>query len=197
MSVIVQNTTAQPVPVQVTSISPVAFTTPVKVTDQNVATELSLIPTSTGSTTNHEFAVQYTATLSMTTGAARIYLTQLAGADVSVVYLVNMCNISLTYVSGTAPTGVVAFQFGFNLPTPGVTGSAGVGFMAYNNVNLNQGPMMIMPIPSAAGTTTMQSQTFEITSESTTTAPTITITYSTTANCSMLFQATVLMHPIS
>jgi hypothetical protein len=194
MSVIVQNTATQPVPVQVTSL---ALVTPVKVTDQNAGTELSLIPTSTGNTSNHEFVAQFTSTLVMVTGAARIYLTMTSGADVSQAYLVTMCDMSLTYVSGTTPTGVVAFQLGFNLPSPGITGTAGVGFMAYNNVNLNQGPMMILSIPSAAGTTSLPAQTFEITSLSVTTAPTITITYSTTANCSMLFQATALMHPIS
>jgi hypothetical protein len=199
MSVVVVNPTSQPVPV-VGNVAVTSFSTPEKVTDVNAGTELSLIPTSLGSVSNHEFACAFSLQLTMSAAAVRFNYPLTVPLDTSVVYLASVVQFSLTYVSGTLPSGALGLQLTTVTSSPNVAGSA-YGFAFYNNVSAYNGPILVLPIPSLAGSSNYNSlglnANFEFQAAPTTPYPAIQGVYTSTAACVMSLQLVVILHPIS
>jgi hypothetical protein len=124
----------------------------------------------------------------MTTGAVRVNYPLTVPMDVGVTYLASVVSFSLTYVSGTLPSGLLAAQVTTVTTTPNLAGSA-YGFVAYNQVTPYNGPIMVLPIPSTTGTSTYPANglntPFELVSAATAPFPALQCVYSTTANCTM------------
>jgi hypothetical protein len=190
MSVIVVNPATLPVPV----------TGSVKVTDVNAGTDLQFIPTSVGSVANHEFTCAFSVQVVMTTGAVRVNFPLTVPLDLGVTYLAAVTTFTLTYVSGTLPAGVLAAQVTTVTSSSNIAGSA-YGFVAYNQVSPNNGPIMVLPIPSTTGTSTYPANglntPFELVSAATAPYPALQCVYSTTANCTMALILVVELHPVS
>jgi hypothetical protein len=202
MAVQVVNTASESVPVYVTSLALVAPVSvqqsgPIKVTDLYLGAELNIMPSAAGSSSNHEYSVLFASAVSLSAGAARITLQGSTALDTGITYLVTVSKVSLTYVTGTAPSGVFAFQFTTTTLTSNVTGNA-TSFTCYNNVNANTGPLITVPIPTATqGTFAASDVQFEVVSALTTPFPTLQIIYSATAAGTFNFFATVTCHPLS
>lgn len=199
MSVLVVNPGTQPVPVT-GSVVVTSFSTPEKVTDVNAGTELQLIPVSLGSIANHEFTCAFSVQMVMTSGAVRVNYPLTVELDVGVTYLASVVSFTLTYVSGTLPSGILAVQVTTVTSTPNLSGSA-YGFMAYNQVSPNNGPIMVLPIPTTTGVSTYPANglntPFELVAAASTPYPALQCVYSTTANCTMALILVVELHPVS
>jgi hypothetical protein len=177
-----------------------SFSTPEKVTDVNAGTELQLIPVSVGSIANHEFTCAFSVQIVMTTGAVRVNYPLTVPLDLGVTYLASVVSFTLTYVSGTLPSGVLAAQVTTVTTTPNLSGSA-YGFVAYNQVSPNNGPIMVLSIPSTTGVSAYPAKglntTFELVAAASTPYPALQCVYSTTANCTMALVLVVELHSIS
>jgi hypothetical protein len=199
MSVVVVNPATLPVPVT-GSVVVTSFSTPEKVTDVNAGTELQLIPTSVGSTANHEFTCAFSVQVVMTAGAVRVNYPLTVPLDLGVTYLASVVSFSLAYVSGTLPSGLLAAQVTTVTTTPNLAGSA-YGFVAYNQVTSYNGPIMVLPIPSTTGTSTYPANglntPFELVSAASAPYPALQCVYSTTANCTMALLLVVELHPVT
>jgi hypothetical protein len=198
MSVLVVNPGTQPVPVTGSVVT--SFSTPEKVTDVNAGTELQLIPVSVGNIANHEFACAFSVQMVMIAGAARFNYPLTVALDTGVTYLASVVSFTLTYVSGTSPSGILAVQVTTVTTSPTVVGSA-YGFVAYNQVSPNNGPIMVLPIPSTTGESAYPAKglntSFELVAAASTPYPALQCVYSTTANCTMALVLVVELHSIS
>jgi hypothetical protein len=120
--------------------------------------------------------------------------------DTGVTYLASVVSFTLTYVSGTSPSGILAVQVTTVTTSPTVVGSA-YGFVAYNQVSPNNGPIMVLSIPSTTGVSASPAKglntTFELVAAASTPYPALQCVYSTTANCTMALVLVVELHSIS
>jgi hypothetical protein len=202
MAVQVVNTASESVPVYVTSLALVAPVSvqqsgPIKVTDLYSGAELIIMPSSAGSSSNHEFSTLFACGVSLSAGASRITLQGSTALDTGVTYLVTVSKVLLTYLTGTAPSGVFAFQFTTTTLTSNVTSNA-TSYTCNNNVNANSGPFITLPIPNATqGAFAASDVQFEVVSALTTPFPTLQIIYSAVVAGTFNFFATVTCHALS
>lgn len=169
-------------------------------TPANAGTELQLIPVSVGSTANHEFTCAFSVQVVMTASIVRVNYPLTVQLDVGVTYLASVVSFTLTYVSGTLPSGIFAVQVTTETTTPNLSGSA-YGFVVYNQVTPYNGPIMVLPIPSTTGTSTYSANglntPFELVAAATAPYPALQCVYYTTANCTMALILVVELHPVS
>lgn len=146
MSVVVTNTLSSPANVQLTSFQLAGGVTP--------GAELSVVASS--ATNNNEYGGFFFVPLTISSTPTSSLLSLNGSVPTSATYLITNFTATLSYISGTAPFGIVLMQFTTNSNASLSQSLGSTSIIGFNGVSKFNGPIMSLSLTTGNQTLTFK-----------------------------------------